>query len=58
MDQSPEESTVNIAVRFFAAFLGCQHSHTLFNTARGFLVSEMKRSYECYYIPFRSDILT
>ena len=58
MDQNPEGSTVNITVRNFAAFLGLSRSRTLFNTARGFQVSEMKRSYEGYYIPFRSDILT
>ena len=58
MDQSPEESTANIAMRYFATFFWLSHSHTLFNTTRGFQVNEIKRSYECYYIPFRSDILT
>ena len=37
-DQNPEESTVKITVRNFAAFLGLSRSRTLFNTARGFQV--------------------
>ena len=41
-DQSPEESTVGIVVRYFAALLGLSHSRTLFNTASGFQDYAMK----------------